>query len=69
MYDILNEDGLYIWKEYTEESMSETSSSGGSAGEIQEQIKHYITSLTATEKLFKWFETASIESSIESSSE
>ena len=58
VYDILEEDGLCAWKEHTEESISDTSSSGSSAGEIEIQIKQYVTSLTATQKLFEWFETA-----------
>lgn len=69
MNDILEEDGLFYWKDVTEEGITESSSSGSSADVIQSQIKYSLAALGATEKLFEWFETVSTETGSESSSE
>ena len=56
MYDIIEEDGLFTWRDITEESVSESTSSGGSAADVMEQIKHSMVALDATEKLFIWLD-------------
>jgi len=63
MNDIIEEEGLYIWRDATEESISDSSSSGGSAEEIMIQIKQAMAALDATAKFFNWLDTASSESS------